>query len=151
MKKGFTLIELLIVVAIIGIIAAIAIPQLIDYIQRSRCERTEGDIRTIAGAMGAYYVDFQEFPGTGVASMTQSLQAGHLEQVPPADGWGNPWVYTTWADAGGNPDQGYSLESYAKDSATGPYGLKDDINPNDPLRHDYDVIMVNGSFVSQCR
>lgn len=150
MKKGFTLIELLIVVAIIGIIAAIAIPQLVDYIQRSRCERTEGDARTIGSALGAYYADYNEFPDTGVAAMTGALEAGHLQNVPQADGWNQPWVYTT-VTIGGAPDQGYSLQSYAKDNAAGPYDLKDNISPNDVNRHNYDVVLYNGSFTSNCR
>lgn len=150
MKKGFTLIELLIVVAIIGIIAAIAIPQLIDYIQRARCERTEGDARNIALALGAYYNDFDEFPSGNFASMESCLEPDYLVNVPDRDGWNAVWIYTT-SSAGGAPDQHYSITSYARNGASGPIGLKDDINPNDPQRHDYDVIIFSGNFSSNCR
>lgn len=150
MKQGFTLIELLIVVAIIGIIAAIAVPQLMDYIQRSRCERTEADARTIATALGAYYNDYDKYPATGVATMISCLESGYLENVVPVDGWNNPWVYTAVA-VGGAPDQNYSLQSYAKDNAAGPYAAKDEINPNDPMRHAYDVVIFVGKFTSNCK
>jgi type II secretion system protein G len=150
MKQGFTLIELLIVVAIIGIIAAIAVPQLVDYIQRARCERTEADARTIATSLGAYYNDFDKYPSTGLANMIACLQAGYLEVVVPTDGWNNPWVYTAIV-VGGAPDQNYSLESYAKDGAPGPIATKDQINPNDPSRHAYDVVIYVGKFSSNCK
>jgi len=56
-ERGFTLIELMIVIAIIGILAAIAIPQFSAYRQRSYNSAAQSDIRNIATAQEAYYVD----------------------------------------------------------------------------------------------
>jgi general secretion pathway protein G len=59
-QKGFTLIELLIVVAIIGIIAAIAIPNLLNAIDRGKQKRTMADLRSIGTAVESYQ---QRVPG----------------------------------------------------------------------------------------
>lgn len=56
-KKGFTLIELLIVVAIIGILAAIAIPQFNSYRQKSFDSAAMSDIRTMKTGLEAYAVE----------------------------------------------------------------------------------------------
>ena len=56
-KQGFTLIELLIVVAIIAILAAIAVPNFLEAQTRSRVSRTENDLRTIDLAMESYRID----------------------------------------------------------------------------------------------
>ena len=60
-NEGFTLIELMIVVAIIGILAAIAIPQFSAYRTRSFNSAAEADIRNAATAQEAYYVDNQTY------------------------------------------------------------------------------------------
>ena len=63
-KTGFTLIELLIVVAIIAILAAIAIPNFLQAQTRAKVSRAEADLRTLALAMEIYYVDHNAFPPT---------------------------------------------------------------------------------------
>ncbi len=61
-SKGFTLIELLIVVAIIGILAAIAIPQFAAYRMRAFNAAAESDLKNFKSAMEAYYADYQTYP-----------------------------------------------------------------------------------------
>jgi type IV pilus assembly protein PilA len=63
-QKGFTLIELMIVIAIIGILAAIAIPQFSAYRRRSYNASANADLRNAATAQEAYYVDFATYTGT---------------------------------------------------------------------------------------
>lgn len=60
--KGFTLIELLIVVAIIAILAAIAVPNFLEAQVRSKVSRVHADMRTLATAIESYRIDYNDYP-----------------------------------------------------------------------------------------
>ncbi len=61
-EKGFTLIELLIVVAIIGILAAIAIPQFASYRQKAFDSAAQADLRTMRTDLEGYFTENLDYP-----------------------------------------------------------------------------------------
>ena len=111
-EKGFTLIELLIVVAIIGIIAAIAIPNLLNAIQRGKQKRTMSDIRSVGTACETYAIDNGYPPretGGTVASLQNELEPTFIRKLPTLDAWKNAMLYI--ATASGDE---YTVQSKAK-------------------------------------
>lgn len=75
MKKGFTLIELLIVVAIIAILAAIAVPNFLEAQVRAKVSRVKNDQRSLATGIETYYVDNNTYPVWGHPSNTAAWSA----------------------------------------------------------------------------
>lgn len=112
-KEGFTLIELLIVVAIIGIIAAIAIPNLLNAIQRGRQKRTMADMRAVGTAVESYAVDNNRYPagGSALSGIQSTVEPRYIAQVPTLDAWGGGLDYLSSPSAS---PQAYSIESYGK-------------------------------------
>jgi general secretion pathway protein G len=147
-EKGFTLIELLIVVAIIGIIAAIAIPNLLNALDRARQTKTVAHLRTLGEAIEQYITDYPSIgsPKSADATALATLLAsqGYLKNAETVmeDGWGNDMVYQPVAAL---KDRHFTIMSYGSDGAVGP----DPVTAGIVKRFQEDIVFTDKGFTQK--
>jgi len=136
-SKGFTLIELLIVVAIIGIIAAIAIPNLLNAIDRGKQKRTMADLRSIGTSVEEYAIDNNIYPTAAtMAALEPLIEPIYIRTAPTTDGWKNLFVVSS-------STTGYTVGSGGKDG-----GALTVVGGGGPTSNFNDaIIFINGQFV----
>ncbi|HSK77069.1 MAG TPA: type II secretion system protein [Thermoanaerobaculia bacterium] len=158
-ERGFTLIELLIVVAIIGIIASMLIPNMLDAMNKAKQKRTIADIRITGTAMfswmtdevgaaaagqAATEVDLANYPSVDKATLEDELTPTYMQLIPEKDGWKNDYGYHLNI---ANPfaPQVMALTSGGRDGnvPSGQYTVAG----FDPTDYDQDIVWADGFFV----
>ena len=162
-QKGFTLIELLIVVAIIGIIAALLIPNFLDALQKAKQKRTVADERNTGTAMFSWLTDQVGAAAAGqtasatsvnlasgyggsknVTDLNALLVPQYLQAVPQKDGWKRDYTY--WLKTGTSvlDPTVMAIRSGGRDTITADTYT---VTPFDPTDYDQDIVWADGFFV----
>ena len=131
-QSGFTLIEVMVVVVIIGILAAVIVPKIMDKPDEARLVKVKQDITEIQAALDMYRLDNYVYPTTdqGLQALVQKPSANpapphwkqYLDQVP-LDPWGHPYQYLNPGTHGGAVD----IWSYGADGTPGGDGVNADL------------------------
>jgi general secretion pathway protein G len=132
-NAGFTLIEIMVVIVILGILAALIVPKVLERPDEARAIAAKSDIAAIMQALKLYRLDNQRYP-TGEQGLTALIAkpeqpplppnwkaGGYLEKLPK-DPWGRPYVYL-------NPGVRGEIEvfSFGADGQQGGSGIDADV------------------------
>jgi len=132
-QSGFTLIEIMVVVVIIGILASVVVPRIMDNPDKARVAKAKNDIQAIGSALDIYRLDNYVYPTTDQgleALVTQPTvspepanwkQGGYIKKLNK-DPWGNEYLYL-------NPGEHDEIDIYSlgADGAPGGNGPNKDI------------------------
>ncbi|MCQ4312235.1 type II secretion system major pseudopilin GspG [Pseudomonas stutzeri] len=132
-QSGFTLIEIMVVVVILGILAALVVPQVMNRPDQAKVTVAKGDIKAIGAALDMYKLDNYSYPSTqqGLDALVEKPggnpqpknwnRDGYLKRVPK-DPWGNDYQYLSPGTQGQ-----FDLYSYGADGKQGGSDLNADI------------------------
>lgn len=130
-SRGFTLIEVMVVVLILGVLAALVVPRVMERPDQARVIAAKQDVAAIMNALKMYRLDNQRYPTTeqGLAALVTKPGGGpppanwkqYLDK-PPVDPWGKPYQYL-------NPGLRGEIDvfSYGSDGQQGGDGVAADI------------------------
>ncbi len=134
--EGFTLIELMVVIVILGILASVIVPKIMDRPEEARRTKAEVDIGAISQSLKLYKLDTGRYPSTeqGLQALVEPPSTGRLaknwreggyldKSSVPKDPWENDYVYLS---PGMHDD--FDLVSYGADNEPGGEGMDADIN-----------------------
>jgi type IV pilus assembly protein PilA len=120
-KKGFTLVELVVVIAIIGVLAAILVPSMMGYVKKSRLKTANGNAKTAYNAVAEYLAD-QETQGL-IASASETAAKSSAEAELSTNGEGSGVVGVQFAEdmTVANPEFLVQWRRTGNDPITGQY------------------------------
>jgi len=132
-------------VAVIGILAAIAIPNILTAMQRSRQKRTMADLRSLSTALEAYATDTNHYPpGNTPADLTPVLTPTYAKVLPAVDGWGTAFRYECWPE---KECTSYAVASAGGDKVFEHDSLQEYTAGTQTTKFDADLVFSNGNFL----